>query len=882
MKKWVVLMLAAALMSAAEMVPREQVQQMVGNIVAQQAGEYHFDEMVTYYGFDEMPNAYAMIYKNSIGEPFTVVAGARWTCTPISEFSHALPNCYYTLEKAQVRAHEFLEDNAVFSKIYYWGPEEEYYLFTSTRGAVLVNTYSMRCIDKQEFFAVQPERHAELEAAVKTKWIEYLACTDFSTRYTAYIPDVPYCLWSYGCSPTASAMLFWYWNNNGYGDLVDHFFDRWDAVEVEYDLNLPNVQRELAIAMGTESTYTGGTNPSFIRPGHLTVANTYHDYSFSSSQSPIGGPGNGWVFTYLKNEIDAGRPAHWGLWNYYYGGQFINHSVCAMGYDIIVPDTFVVVHTTWSSGDYSWALWTYYSGVYSEDMVITLVPGGSNPDNIDLTWPSSLSTWMFRGLRYEFRWESEGTGTDHIKMWLAPGIPNQGYDSTYWTVLENSIPNTGSYIYDVPDESLHHRINIVALDGGGTRLTADGSYASFDTRQVIGSNVDVCGHNLLTGNAQGIVAVGNYAYLPCGQPGIAVVDISDSTLPTIENIVDIGGEPSTLFYDGTYLYCSSYSDSGFHVLSISDPVNPSVIGSMTMPNKTYGLFVEDGIAYVATHTAGLRLIDVSTPSALSELGYFDSQGQVYDVCILYDTIAAVADGTKDLLILDVSNAAAPDSLYSHSTPGIPKGVWFDGYLFVGDGPGGVGIMDMSNPAQPDSLGWFNTGGQVYSGTRCNDLLYITDGPYGLRILDISDVSSPTELGYLDSYGSANAVAILTSSQCAVADGDDGIYIMTSALGIDEYTADDYFEPAMKFSPNPFAAGLQIMFGVNKPATVDIVVYDVLGARVRDIASGEYDAGSYTVIWDGTDDRGMTVAGGIYFVQFQKDDMLQTEKVIFVR
>ena len=112
MKICVVLMLAAAMVSAGEMVPREQIQQMVNSMVVQYADEYRFDEMVTYYGFDDMPNAYAMIYKNSIGEPFTVVAGARWTCTPISEFSHTLPNCFHTLEKAQTRANEFLGENS--------------------------------------------------------------------------------------------------------------------------------------------------------------------------------------------------------------------------------------------------------------------------------------------------------------------------------------------------------------------------------------------------------------------------------------------------------------------------------------------------------------------------------------------------------------------------------------------------------------------------------------------------------------------------------------------------------------------------------------------------------------------------------------------------
>jgi hypothetical protein len=250
-------------------------------------------------------------------------------------------------------------------------------------------------------------------------------------------------------------------------------------------------------------------------------------------------------------------------------------------------------------------------------------------------------------------------------------------------------------------------------------------------------------------------------------------------------------------------------------MSLTDPVNPSVIGSTILANQTFGIHVDGDIAYVAARISGLRIVSVATPSSPNEVGSYDTPGQAYDVCIIHDTIAVVADGTKDLIFLDVSDSAAPESILVFSCPGIPKGVWYDGYLFVGDGSAGVGIMDVSNPAQPESLAWFNTSGQSYSGVRSNNLLYVADGPSGLRILDISNPNSPAEIGYLDSYGNANAIALITSSKYVLADGDDGIYHMGSTVGIEEYDSKGAMSTFFTLFPNPFKDNTSIQFSLKK-------------------------------------------------------------------
>jgi hypothetical protein len=875
-------MTAVGLSLASNAIPFDDVQAMVNNFVTQQYGVYHLEDVLTYYGQDELPNAYAFIYRNSAGDVKTVTAGARWTCTPISEISPHLPNYFTTLEKAQHVAQQAAKANAEFDRIYFFGPQEEYFSFNCGSSDMLVNTYSMRAVEKEQLMQIQPVRDPEAEQLLRAKWHYYLSGTDLSLQYTGYVPGVPYCLWSYGCSPTTSAMLFWYWDIHGYGDFVDHFFDRWDNVEQQNDFNLPNVQRQCAIAMNTDSTYQGSTSASSIRPGHLTVANTYHNYSFTSQNSPWGSHANQWLFSWIKNEIDNGRPTHWAVLYYYYSGQFINHSVCAVGYDIILPDTFVVVHNTWNTGEYSWALWTYHNGTYCQPLVVTLVPGGGpNPDNIFVDWPYIQNTWMFRGLKYEVRWDFEGTGIDHVKMWLAPAVINQGYDSVYWSVMENSYPNTGSYIYDVPDETLHHRINLVGLNASNQRLAADGSFAAFDTRSVIASNVELFGHNLLVGNAKDIVVVGNYAYLALGDYGIGVVDISDTTLLTIANIIDIGGSPSALFYDSPYLYCATYSDSGFVVLNLSNPASPAVEGSTTLVNETFGLYVSNNIAYVTARTSGLRVVDVSTPSSPSEIGHYDTNGQSYDVCLVSSTTAVVADGTRDLKFFDITNPAAPESIATMSTPGIPKGLWYEGYLFVGDGPAGVGVVDVSNPAQPESLVWINTDGQPYHCERHGNVLFICDGPEGLRLYNIANISSPVEIGYLNSYGNANDIAMISPNVYVMADGDDGIYAMGSTVGIEENNAPGQTHPFFALAPNPFSHNMKIEFSCDRSEQVMVAVYNVLGAQIQVLANQEYGPGLHELIWNGIDARGRTVAQGVYFVEINRSGSTQSKKVVFM-
>jgi len=83
-------------------------------------------------------------------------------------------------------------------------------------------------------------------------------------------------------------------------------------------------------------------------------------------------------------------------------------------------------------------------------------------------------------------------------------------------------------------------------------------------------------------------------------------------------------------------------------------------------------------------------------------------------------------------------------------------------------------------------------------------------------------------------------------------------------------------------PNPFNPSTTIKFDLKEKGFVTLKVYNVAGQLVRTLVSGERDANSYTVTWDGKNDRGGAVASGIYFYKMETKDFSQTKKMVMLR
>jgi photosystem II stability/assembly factor-like uncharacterized protein len=83
-------------------------------------------------------------------------------------------------------------------------------------------------------------------------------------------------------------------------------------------------------------------------------------------------------------------------------------------------------------------------------------------------------------------------------------------------------------------------------------------------------------------------------------------------------------------------------------------------------------------------------------------------------------------------------------------------------------------------------------------------------------------------------------------------------------------------------PNPFNSSTRISFGLAEPGYTAISVYNILGQRIRTLVNGYKPAGTYSVIWDGTDKNGRSVSSGIYFYKIETVTLTDTRKMLLMR
>ena len=83
-------------------------------------------------------------------------------------------------------------------------------------------------------------------------------------------------------------------------------------------------------------------------------------------------------------------------------------------------------------------------------------------------------------------------------------------------------------------------------------------------------------------------------------------------------------------------------------------------------------------------------------------------------------------------------------------------------------------------------------------------------------------------------------------------------------------------------PNPFNPSTTISFSVPQTDHVELVVYNITGAKIHTLISDTVNSGHHTVIWDGKDMNGTQVAAGIYLIQMRCNTFNTTKKVMLMK
>ena len=647
------------------------------------------------------------IFQTYRGNFYSVIVSLKKELPPVLEFGEGLYRPFLFKDKIEKK---------IGLKVY---GKDTYLIYTG------YSQFYINIRGKEQCYDVQFHRYTDYDAVRKKfifsklssryikrnykKWDQLInkSLQYFTQKQTNSIDSVPAFLWSYGCSPTSSAMIMAYWDKRGFGRLLDYYFDHYDVALDEWVNNVPNVQQELAVAMNTDTT-TGGTSLSNIPSGHVTVANTYNNYNFSSSLL-AGGTNYPYIFSQLKYEIDVGRPVHWAVINYIYQGDTINHSTCAIGYEITGSDTFVILHNTWDKGTWYWPLYTDGSLLYA----YSVIPGGEIADNIFLQEDAPV---IVHDLYSKIYYNIVGTSISYINLYVS-------YDNGItWDLWDTFNPDSMFIIriQNPPDSVI--RFMVKAFNTTGDELAAEGIEGASGIIFISdSSNLQVTGFDVSSGDLNSLQLRDSVLYVGTSA-GIEQFNVQNDTL--FEYIGNIFTEKAVyeMEADSSYIAASCF-DKGFVIIK-----RDSVIFEDSTSSYVQDIDI-DGVT-VATFERGdgVRILDLEpTPTYRCTLStsYFAMTGKLKGNHLF---VGSVSDGVH---LYDISQVP-PQEILNFSS-GRVLDMELDGnYLYVLHFYT-LEVFDITDQLNPQPVTTLSLSG-VQTIEAANNLVNLIKGNNGLDIL----------------------------------------------------------------------------------------------------------------------------------------------------
>jgi flagellar hook assembly protein FlgD len=74
----------------------------------------------------------------------------------------------------------------------------------------------------------------------------------------------------------------------------------------------------------------------------------------------------------------------------------------------------------------------------------------------------------------------------------------------------------------------------------------------------------------------------------------------------------------------------------------------------------------------------------------------------------------------------------------------------------------------------------------------------------------------------------------------------------------------------------------ISFRLAERTRASLVIYNILGEKVKTLVNREMGAGTHTVHWDGKDQAGDPAASGVHFYRLKTESFDQTKKMLLMK
>ena len=357
--------------------------------------------------------------------------------------------------------------------------------------------------------------------------------------------------------------------------------------------------------------------------------------------------------------------------------------------------------------------------------------------------------------------------------------------------------------------------------------------------------------------------------------------VEEFSIPGVTGLRDLA-------WDGQYMYGGNAGNTIYQM----DFTTKQVIGTISSPQPVRHIAYDSDLDafYVGNWSTNIALVDrngnvLNTIPAATH-GGLAVYGSAYD---------NFSPGGPYLWIFDqtttTTTTQGPNVLKQLSLPsGTPTGVEYDVIPDLGNGvdislAGGLFITDEIVPGKVTIGGTIQGGPDRIFGYELADAAppFISIIDFTSGVIDPGDVGGFTVRLYsFDKDTVYNASLEITTNdplnQLVVVP----VTLQVGPTGVEELeTVPTTFAVSPNY-PNPFNPTTSIDFQLPQTSNVKLVIYNVLGQKVRTLVNERMQPGRYKATWDARNDMGAPVASGIYIYRFEAGNFNSIQKMILLK
>ncbi|MCK5182998.1 MAG: hypothetical protein KAQ95_01745, partial [Candidatus Heimdallarchaeota archaeon] len=222
--------------------------------------------------------------------------------------------------------------------------------------------------------------------------------------------------------------------------------------------------------------------------------------------------------------------------------------------------------------------------------------------------------------------------------------------------------------------------------------------------------------------------------------------------------INTGNAPFDVQLSSNLAFVSDYY-GGLSVFDVTNASEPILIDNLPLSLAHY-FHVAEKFAYVACWNYGLKIVNITDPTNLTEVGSYNDGVEVGGTFISND-VAIVTKTDGGVLLLNVSDPTDPQKISQYNATGIPNVcVIRENIAFVAyweDTGSRIVFLNISEPITPVFIGQYNDTMDTYDFHLKDDLLIIANDASGVYFVNISNLANPIKITQIDTSSLAVGV-----------------------------------------------------------------------------------------------------------------------------